>query len=308
MYSAQTEYGTLKRVLLHRPGAELQYVTPTTYTSFQFRAPIDIPLFQAQYDGLAAALAQAGAETIFLTDVLRDEPEALAYIARRPNLAYTRDLAVVTRGGAVLMSMWHKGRKGDPWVIGLAMQKLGIPVLGEITPPGFVEGGGIQFLDERTMIVALCDRTTEVAILQLCDMLLGKHLDEIVMVPVPEGEVHIDGSLMILDRNLALGYRPSLELYPSTVFRKGSSPHHIWLTDFLAQRDVELIEVTPEEHQAMCINFIPVGPRRVVGWEWATRLMQEIEARGGRAVGIPGDELVKGNGGPHCLTCPIFRA
>lgn len=32
-----------------------------------------------------------------------------------------------------------------------------------------------------------------------------------------------------------------------------------------------------------------------------------IESRGGRFIGIPGVELSKGDGGVHCMTCPILR-
>ncbi|MBI3732920.1 MAG: hypothetical protein HY259_05620 [Chloroflexi bacterium] len=307
MFGAQTEYGRLKRVLMHRPGGELGCVTEATAGAFNYRRPVDIAKFQAEYDALAKAISDTGAEVILLADVLKNDPDALAYIARRPNMCYTRDLAVVTRGGAVLMSMAIKGRMGDPWVIGLAMEKLGVPVLGEIEPPGLIEGGGVQFMDERTAVVALCDRANEAAIKQFCHLLLGKYLDEVVMVPVPDGEVHIDGSLMFVDRTVAIGHRASLDLHPSLVFRDGQRPRRIWFSDLLEQRGVELIETTIDERHQMCINYVATAPLQAVGWQWATRLSDEIRSRGGKVWTVNGAELVNGNGGPHCLTCPIER-
>ncbi|MFQ6015977.1 MAG: arginine deiminase family protein [Anaerolineae bacterium] len=307
MWGAQTEYGPLKKVLMHRPGEEMEVLAPHNLEAFHFSRMVDLTIFQREFDNLATALEESGVEVILLTDLLQDEPQALHYIARRPNMTYTRDLAVVTKGGAILMSMCQKGRKGDEWVIGRAMQKLGIPILGRIEPPGILEGGGIEFLSERTAIVALCDRANEVAIRQLCDLLLGEYLDEIVMVPTPEGEIHIDGILMIVDRDLAVAYRPSLEFYPSTLFRAGRSPQYIWLPDFLEERGVELVETTHRERDMEFINYITVAPRQVIGYEWAIRTSQEIERRGGKATGIPGGELVKGNAGPHCMTCPLLR-
>jgi N-dimethylarginine dimethylaminohydrolase len=282
-------------------------VRPDTLEAFHFAAPVDVAAFQAEFDELHQALSQAGVEVILLTDVLADDPEALAYIARRPNVTYTRDLAVVTDGGAVLMRMALKGRQGDQWVIERALQRLGVPILGRIEPPGLIEGGGIQFLDGRTAIVSLCDRANEVAVRQLAELLLGQVLDEIIMVPLPEGEIHIDGLLMLIDRDLALAYLPSLDLYPSVIFRHGQSPQYVWLPEELSRRGVEFIEVTQEEAKRAEVNFIAVGPRRVVGYEWARRVAGEIERRGGQAWGIPGVELIKGNAGPHCMTCPILR-
>ena len=104
----------------------------------------------SEYDALVESVSEAGAEVVLLTDVLKNEPDALAYISRRPNICYTRDMAVVTDGGAILLSMAIRGRKVDPWVIGLAMEKLGIPVLGAIEAPGLLEGGGVAWLAAST--------------------------------------------------------------------------------------------------------------------------------------------------------------
>ena len=307
MYGAQTEYGKLKRVLMHRPGVELQQVRDDSARAYGFRRPVDSALFQAEYDNLVESISEAGAEVVLLTDVLKDEPDALAYIARRPNMCYTRDLAVVTHAGVILLSMALKGRKGDPWVIGLAMQKLGVPVLGEIQAPGLLEGGGIQFIDERTAVVALCDRANEVAIRQFCDLTLGVCLDEVVMVMVQEGNIHIDGQLMFVGPKLALGHLASLDLHPTVVYRAGRRPEYTYFSDYTSKRGVELIQTSAQEREQMCINYVATAPLQAVGWSWATRLTQEIEKRGGKIWSVDGDELVNGNGGPHCLTCPIER-
>lgn len=307
MYGAQTEYGKLKRVLMHRPGNEVQCVNETNQRAFGYRRAVDLPKFQQEYDALTAAITDAGAEVILLTDVLKDEPAALAYIARRPNICYTRDLACVVNGGAILMSMALKGRMGDPWVIGLAMQKLGIPVLGAIEPPGLLEGGGVQFMDERTAVIALCDRTNQHAVKQFCDLMLGQYLDEVVLVIVPDGNIHIDGQLMFVGPRLAMGYVAGLDVHPTMVFRAGKQPSYTFFSDYMAQRHIEVIETTFEERRDMCINFVATAPREAVGWSWATRLSNALRERGGKVWSIEGDELVNGNGGPHCLTCPIER-
>lgn len=306
-FGAQNEHGTLKRVLMHRPGPELQLVNTRTAPNFGFSGPVDIPAFLDEFDALTGALGSLGTEVILLSDVLRHDDEALAYMALRPNMTYTRDLAVVLDGGVVLMSMYHKGRKGDPWIIRRAMQRLGVPVLGEIHPPGFVEGGGIMFLTERKLIVSLCDRTTEPAIFQLCDLLLGEHVDEIIMVPLAEGEIHIDGLLMFIARNFAVAYRPHLDMYPSTIFRKGRSPERVLIVDYLERHGVDIWDVSEEEKNRACVNYVTVAPLTAVGYDWATRTHEAIRERGGTVIGIPGKQLVLGNAGPHCMTCPILK-
>ncbi len=307
-YGAQNEHGILRRVLMHRPGEELKLVTEETAPYFGFHEPVVYDEFLRDFDLLVESLETLGAEVLLLTDVLKDEPVALDYIRKRPNITYTRDLAVVMNAGCLLMSMFQKGRKGDPWVIRLAMEKMGIPILGEIRPPGFVEGGGIMFLSERQMIVSLCDRTTEPAIYQMCDLLLdGGHLDEIIMVSVPEGTVHIDGLMMFLSPDLAVGYKPHLEMYPSTVYRRGRGPQYVWLPEYLDAHGFELIEISREERDHACVNYVVVSPLNVVGYDLAARISRELEKRGGRALSVPAEQLLRGNAGPHCMTCALLK-
>jgi N-dimethylarginine dimethylaminohydrolase len=308
MYGAQTEYGQLKRVLMHRPGVELQLVRDDTYKAYNYRRAVDIGKFQSQYDALTETLSETGADVLLLTDVLKGDDEALAYIARRPNMCYTRDLAVTTNGGVVLLKMAIKGRMGDPWVIGRAMERIGVPVLGEIQAPGLLEGGGVQFMDERTAVIGLCDRANEVAVKQFCDLTLGKHLDEVIMVILPEGNIHIDGVLMFVGPKVAMGHLGTLDFHPSVIFRADKRPEYTFFSTIMQKRGVDLIETSYQERKDMCINFVATAPLQAVGWTWATRLSDELRKRGGKVWSVEGDELVNGNGGPHCLTCPVERA
>ena len=36
-------------------------------------------------------------------------------------------------------------------------------------------------------------------------------------------------------------------------------------------------------------------------------MMAEVRARGIDVIQIPGEEMKKGNGGIHCMTCPVLR-
>ena len=99
----------------------------------------------------------------------------------------------------------------------------------------------------------------------------------------------------------------SLDMHPSVVYRAGRAPEYTLFSDYMAQRGVELIETSTEEREAMCINYVATAPLQAVGWSWATRLTAELEKRGGKVWSVDGAELVNGNGGPHCLTCPIER-
>lgn len=301
---AQSEHLPLRRLLLHRPRPEdLRWITPDRLAYHGFASVVDPERFLQQYDAMVAAFAGEGVEIVFLAEVLHDHPDALAYAARRPNLLYMRDLATVLEGGAVVMNPMLPGRQWDGWVVAEALRRLGVPLLAEIQPPGFLEGGGVTFLGPRTGLVSLCDRATEEGIGQLARATLGKALDELVVVNLPPGHIHIDGLLLVAGPELVLLHRPPLEIAPTRVLRTGGGVRHVWLPDLLEERGFEVVEGPA----GMDLNLVAIRPDLWVGYEHAGAYQEALARRGLRTVGIPGDELVKGRGGVHCMTCPLLR-
>ena len=142
-YGVPNAYGDLKRVLMHRPGRELDLVTERTLEEFHFERPVNRQRFAAEYDTMAGLFQAHGVDTLMLTDVLKDDADALSYIAHRPNMTYTRDLASVFSRGAVLMSPHLKGRWGDQLMLGRAHSNGSVcPFWAPSSHPGFskVEG------------------------------------------------------------------------------------------------------------------------------------------------------------------------
>lgn len=67
--SVTSEIKTLRKVLLHRPGAELLHLTPDTLDELLFD---DIPFLkvaQAEHDAFAKILRDNGAEVLYLEDL-----------------------------------------------------------------------------------------------------------------------------------------------------------------------------------------------------------------------------------------------
>lgn len=306
-YGVPNAYGDLKRVLMHRPGRELDLVTGTTLEEFHFERPVHRERFVSEYDTMAGLFQAHGVDTVMLTDVLKDDDDALSYIAHRPNMTYTRDLASIFSRGAVLMSPHLKGRWGDQRMLGRAFARLGVPVLGAIEPPGFLEGGGVTFIGDDTAVVSLCDRANESALRQLRELVLGEDVAYFLEVPLPFGHIHIDGIFMVLDRELALIYPESFRVFPCRLFQDGKSePRHVMFEEFLSERDVRTIPITREERLGGHLNVVVTKQSEIaVGFESATRVASEMARHGWHLAPFPADELFRGNGGAHCMTCPL---
>jgi N-dimethylarginine dimethylaminohydrolase len=75
----------------------------------------------------------------------------------------------------------------------------------------------------------------------------------------------------------------------------------------LADGGMEPIQVTRAEATTMqACNCVCLGNRRVVMYDLCARVAQALEARHIIVFTIPGAELIKGTGGPRCMTRPIY--
>ena len=306
-YGVRSAYGDLQRVLMHRPGPELELVTPETLAVFHFDNPVNSEQFMAEYDGMLSLLQSHGVETLLLTEVLAGDEDALNYIAHRPNMTYTRDLAAVFASGAVLMGMHLRGRWGDAEMMARAFKRLGVPILGAIEQPGFLEGGGVTMVGEDTAVASLCDRANEVGTRMLRDLILGQDVKYFLEVPVPLGQVHIDGSFMMLAEKLCLLHEESFTVFPCRLYEAGQPLRHVMFLDFLAARGIEWIALTEQERREGQLNMVVTRQgKTAVGFANATRLAAEMGQHGWRVDTFPADTLWEGNGGAHCMTCPVL--
>lgn len=307
-FGVRSAYHDLQRVIMHRPGPELGMVTEKTLREFHFDAPVDREQFVADYDVMVNLFQAHGVETLFLTDILANDPDGLGYMRYRPNMTYTRDLAVVFASGAVLMGPHLKGRWGDQQMMGRAFRRLGIPILGGIEQPGFLEGGGVTLIGEDTAVASLCDRANEVGTKSLRDLLLGKGVKYFLEVPLPIGRIHIDGAFMILDEKLCLLHESTFEVFPCRLYEDGKSePRHIMFLEFLAERGFHWLPITDEERDLGHLNVVVTKrSRSAIGFAEATRIGDEMGKLGWRLDTFPSEILFLGNGGAHCMTCPVL--
>jgi arginine deiminase len=303
-FGAQTEYGRLRKVLMHRPTEELRRITPSNRDSYLFRDVVYWRAFQREHDAFTEALRGEGVEVILLEDLLDGRDRGIA--SRLPNLVYTRDVCSVTYLGALILRMTYQARYPEPLLVGKAMDRLGIPIALRVAPPGTVEGGDFVYLDRETLMIGFGTRTNEAGLEMVKGALLGKAVKELLAVPLPSFRVHLDGGLMILAPDLALIHKPSLEMYPAYLYSE-DGVELIFVEDFLRERGIELIYADDAEVRQFGTNIVGIGGGKCVSYEWNERIISELEDRGMDVIRIPGSQLSLGGGGPHCMTCPILR-
>ena len=210
---------------------------------------------------------------------------------------YTHDPCLISNSGVILCSMGKQLRKSEPEMIANYFSSIGIPIAGEITPPGNLEGGDIVWIDDRTVAVGVGYRSNLEGINQL-KSILGSDVDTIIPVDLPhwtgpEDCLHLMSNVSPIVSNLFLVYS---RLLPVS-FRQ-----------YLLDRKIELIEVPDEEYESMGCNVLAIAPKKVIMLSGNLITEQRLKDADVEVHTYDGSEIsIKGAGGPTCLTRPFYR-
>ncbi len=284
------EAGRLERVVVKRPREAFvsDEACAAQWKSLDFSAAPALARAAEEYEAFLRILQGAGAQVDFLPADDRTNLDSI----------YARDASIVCAHGIILGRMGKRLRAGEPAAQKAAFRRLGVPIAGEITEPGCLEGGDVVWLDDRTIAVGHGYRTNEEGILQLRSI-LADSIDAIIVVPLPHwrgpGDVlHLMSLISPVDSDLAVVYSPLLPV----PFRQE-----------LLERGYALVEVPAAEFDTMGTNVLALGPRECVMLAGNPRTRGALERAGARVTEYAGDEIsVKGAGGPTCLTRPLARA
>jgi N-dimethylarginine dimethylaminohydrolase len=206
---------------------------------------------------------------------------------------FCADLLVMTPHGAILARPASTVRAGEERQVARKLAALGIPILATLTGNATFEGADLMWLDEKTAMIGRGLRTNDVAILQIGNLLSGLGI-ELIAVDMPFGSMHFMGMLRIVDRDLAI-------CWPRR------TPHRC--VTQLRERGYQVIFPDLHDDQASYrgINFVTLGPRRILMVAGLTALQAEFEKLGIDCLTCPTDELSRAAGNVGCLTGVLWR-
>ncbi len=279
-WGAGLEWATLQAVLLHRPGPEIEGLIDPG--AVQMLGSIDPGLFRRQHDALAAAYRRAGVEVYYLNP---GEPVP-------PNNLFCADLLFMTPQGAILARPASTVRAGEERYVARRLAALDVPILLSVHGNGVFEGADAIWIDENTVLLATGLRTNEEGAEQV-DWVLRNLGAEVVRVDLPYGSMHLMGVLRLAGPGIAVGY-------------PGRLPHRAVCA--LRERGYRVLWVPDlEETGRMALNFVALGPSKILMASNCPRAQAMYEAAGIECVTVEIDELVKAAGGIGCLTGVLKR-
>jgi N-dimethylarginine dimethylaminohydrolase len=272
----------LRRVLVRTPDESFGSADPERW---HYAGQPALAAAREEHRMLVQLLEDAGAEIIY-----HNEP--LPYLA---DAIYVHDPAIVADQGAILMRMGKALRRPEPELMVSCLEAAGIPIHYRLHGEALAEGGDLLWVDHDTLAIGLGYRTNGEGLRQLREA-----LPEVEIIPVhlpyhqgPEACLHLMSTISIVDRDLAVIYKP-LTSVP--------------FVQELERRGFRFVEVPEQEFATMGPNVLAVAPRQCIMLAGNPITQRRLEATGCAVTTYRGDEIsLKAEGGPTCLTRPLWR-
>jgi len=210
---------------------------------------------------------------------------------------YMHDPMIMTPHGAILLQMGKRVRQPEPAQIRKDLERIGVPILGELTGSAIADGGDKVWLDAKTLLIGHGYRTNGESIAQIRKMLapygVEVHAFDLPHFQGPDAVLHLMSVLSPISQDKAVVYEP---LAP------------IRLLEFLKSRNITWLTVNDTEVHTQGANILTVEPNVVVLAAGNPEIEGKLRKSGVTVHIFNGANVaVKGDGGPTCLTAPLLR-
>lgn len=207
-----------------------------------------------------------------------------------PYMVYARDFGACLAEGALIGSFREPVRQGEEFHFEAKLRELGVPIVGKIVSGAF-EGGDFWHLDAATIVLGVVARTNWEGVGSAQRILepLGYTVRGIQLA---SKNLHLDMAFNIVGPGLAVCATDQMPDF----FLK-----------MLSRRRFELIDVPGEGVFKHHCNVQCLGSGRVLSFARNTKVNQKLRAQGLEVFAPEITHILKGGGGPHCMTFPLMR-
>jgi arginine deiminase len=189
-----------------------------------------------------------------------------------------------------------------------------------------LEGGDVQPIGNRTVLIGMSERTQGSMIEQIADALFTSgSADRIIccVMTKDRAHMHLDTVFTLLDRDKVTIYPKVVDQVRAISLRPGKKTGDFHVTvekdmlsavaDALKVQKLTVVKTGGDQYEMEreqwddANNTIALEPGAVVSYERNTYTIAQMRAAGVEVITISGYELGKGRGGGHCMTCPLLR-
>jgi arginine deiminase len=189
-----------------------------------------------------------------------------------------------------------------------------------------LEGGDIMPVGDGVVLVGQGERSNARAVSILAGNLFAAGAARLVIgaqMPRERAAMHLDTVFTFCDRNIATLYEPVVSQIVPILYTPdgdggvaGSVSNRSFLdevTDALGLENLKLVPTGGDEFEAERNqwddgnNVVALSPGTIVAYERNEATNAKLAKAGVEVLAIAGQELGRGRGGGHCMTCPISR-
>lgn len=254
-----------------------------------------------------------------------------------PNAYFSRDPAVVINRCVVSCKMHYPERVREAILVRTVLEHHpefaghNVAYGGSDNPteerPFTIEGGDVIVLNQEAVLVGVSERTRSETVKVLArKVFTSGQAKRFYEIPIPTQRtfMHLDTVFTIVDRGVVVWYPGVMEQIEridhfacddaGSVVRKAESRS---LTQILSDefgRELKIIRTgggdehfASREQRTDGTNILAIAPGVACTYKRNARTIKAMEQAGIECIAVGGSELVRGLGGPRCMTMPLRR-
>jgi N-dimethylarginine dimethylaminohydrolase len=284
-----SEFKKLTSVLLYKPGVEIENYPDTE--KIQHNHKIDHKKISAEFDNTIDTFRSLGIHVILIDPSPINDDRWYLY-----NMMYCRDLLFMTPQGAILSNMFADIRKEEVKYAERMLRKNNIPILHTISGNGRFEGADALWINDKSVVIGVGNRTNEDAFDQIKSVLQKMNVSCVSLPSYQTKTQHLLGTVQLVDKDMVLIRHEITDKNVIRFFEK---------QNYTVVRVPENTEVTSK--QAM--NIVTVSPRNIIMTANCPETKMIFENAGLKiAAELELTQLINGAGGLACATGIISRS
>ncbi|MEA1910845.1 MAG: arginine deiminase [Spirochaetota bacterium] len=255
------------------------------------------------------------------------------YISPLINLYFTRDPGASIGNRMLISSMKTEARRRESLILHHINKfhpkfaSHGTEIWNSHKNPNSIEGGDVLVLSPETVAIGCSVRTSTSAIEEVAESLFkgNNYVKEVLVIQIPftRAYMHLDTVLTMVDHDkftIFPGIENNVKVFSIIPGSKGGlniKPVDNLLTALKASLSLPSVKLIPSgggdfitaarEQWNDSTNTLAIAPGVVVTYDRNTVSNDTLRSNGIEVVEIGGSELVRGRGGPRCMSMPLTR-